>query len=91
MNAKANLPESNTETAELVRDAYDAVTLSMEALGDVSALFACIFREASSPHIKRLASIGQWLADDRFAHLEGVASDLGAGQDQARDSAGVAQ
>lgn len=91
MNAKANLPEINTETATLVRDAYDAVTLSIEALGDVSALFNCIFKEASTPHIKRLASIGQWLADERFAHLEEVASDLRAGQDQALDSAGVAK
>jgi hypothetical protein len=91
MNAKANLPESNTETAELVRDAYDAVTLSIEALGDVSALFTCIFKEAQSLHVKRLASIGQEIVDGRLACLEGVVSDFRAGQVQALDSAGVAQ
>lgn len=91
MNAKANLSESNTETAEQVRDAYDAVTLGIEALVDVSALFNCIFKEASSPQIKRLASIGQWLADERTAQLEGVGSDLRAGQDQSLESAGVAR
>ncbi|HBO5011039.1 TPA: hypothetical protein L4X14_006326 [Pseudomonas aeruginosa] len=79
------------EAFDLAAKAYDSIELAVSTLYDLSAIFRAIYQAEQFPsHNKRLAGVGQYLADDWGSLLDGQAGELKAMLEAVREGRAAA-
>lgn len=87
----ANPTQVTPEAFDLAVRAYDTVNLAVSTLYDLSAIFRAIHLAEELPsHNKRLAGVGQYLADDWGGLLDSQLSELKALLDAVREGRAAA-
>lgn len=87
----ANHTQVTPEALDLAAKAYDTVELAVSTLYDLSAIFRAIYQAEQSPsHNKRLAGVGQYLADDWGSLLDGQVGELKAMLEATREGRAAA-
>ncbi|HCK4556869.1 TPA: hypothetical protein N0G95_003776 [Pseudomonas aeruginosa] len=87
----ANPTQVTPEAFDLAAKAYDSVELAVSTLHCLSAIFRAICQAEQFPsHNKRLAGVGQYLADDWGSLLDGQAGELKAMLEAVREGRAAA-
>ncbi len=87
----ANPTQVTPEAFDLAAKAYDSVELAVSTLHCLSAIFRAIYQAEQFPsHNKRLAGVGQYLADDWGSLLDGQAGELKAMLEAVREGRAAA-
>lgn len=74
-----NHTQVTPEAFDLAAKACDTVELAISTLYDLTAIFRAIYQAEQFPsHNKRLAGVGQYLADDWGSLLDGQVGELKA-------------